>query len=141
MLEEVVMAFMEWDDSLSVGVQQVDKEHKKLVDLVNNLNDSMKNGKSKEALQQVFNELVDYTMTHFSNEELLMQNVNYSNFTAHKREHDELAKKVKILKEEFLSGKMMISIEVRDFIKNWIVNHILKTDKLYMKTMIENGIK
>ncbi|HMA64703.1 MAG TPA: bacteriohemerythrin [Chitinispirillaceae bacterium] len=135
------MAFMEWNDSMSVGVQQIDNEHKKLVDLVNTLNDSMKNGKSKEALQIVFSELVDYTIEHFSNEELLMQKVNYSNITVHKREHDELTKKVRVLKDDFISGKMMVSIEVRDFLKNWIVNHIQKTDKLYTKAMNDNAIK
>ncbi|MGE5671717.1 MAG: bacteriohemerythrin [Fibrobacterota bacterium] len=135
------MAFMEWNDSMSVGVQQIDNEHKKLVDLVNTLNDSMKNGKSKEALQIVFSELVDYTIEHFSNEELLMQKVNYSNITGHKREHDELTKKVRVLKDDFISGKMMVSIEVRDFLKNWIVNHIQKTDKLYTKAMNDNAIK
>jgi hemerythrin len=135
------MAFMEWNESLSVGVQQIDNEHKKLVDLINALNDSMKNGKSKETLQKVFSELVDYTMTHFSNEELLMQKVNYTNFSGHKREHDELTKKARVLKEDFIAGKMMVSIDVRDFLKNWIVNHIQKTDKLYTKTMNDNGIK
>jgi hemerythrin-like metal-binding protein len=132
---------MEWNDSLSVGVQQIDNEHKKLVSLVNTLNDSMKNGKSKDTLQKVFSELVDYTMTHFSNEELLMQKVNYSAFSGHKREHDDLAKKARVLKDDFTSGKMMISIEVRDFLKNWIVNHIQKTDKLYTKAMNDKGIK
>lgn len=135
------MAFMEWNDSLSVGVQQIDNEHKKLVVLVNDLNDSMKNGKSKEVLEIVFSELVDYTIEHFTNEELLMQKVNYSNITVHKREHDELTKKVRVLKDDFISGKMMVSIEVRDFLKNWIVNHIQKTDKLYTKAMNDNAIK
>jgi hemerythrin-like metal-binding protein len=132
---------MDWSDSLSVGVQQIDNEHKKLVVLVNDLNDSMKNGKSKESLQKVFCELVDYTVTHFSNEELLMQKVNYSNFAGHKHEHDELTKKVRALKDDFAAGKMMISIEVRDFLKNWIVNHIQKTDKLYTRAMNDKGIK
>lgn len=135
------MAFMEWNDSMSVGVQQIDNEHKKLVDLVNDLNDSMKIGKSKETLHTIFSELVDYTMTHFTNEELLMQKANYTNFAGHKREHDELTKKARALKDDFAAGKMMISIEVRDFLKNWIVNHIQKTDKLYTKAMNDKGIK
>lgn len=135
------MAYMDWTDSLSVGVLQIDNEHKKLVALVNDLNDSMKNGKSKETLQKIFSELVDYTMTHFTNEESLMQKVNYVNFTVHKREHDELTKKARVLKDDFIAGKMMVSIEVRDFLKNWIVNHIQKTDKLYTKAMNDKGIK
>jgi len=135
------MAFMDWNESLSVGVLQIDNEHKKLVELVNTLNDSMKTGKSKETLQKIFSELVEYTITHFTNEEMLMQKVNYSNVAIHKREHDELTKKARVLKDDFISGKMMISIEVRDFLKNWIVNHIQKTDKLYTKTMNDKGIK
>jgi len=135
------MAFMDWSDTLSVGVQQIDNEHKKLVELVNMLNEGMKSGKSKDALQKVFTELVDYTITHFSNEEMLMQKVSYNNFSVHKREHDELTKKARVLKDDFISGKMMISIEVRDFLKDWIVNHIQKTDKLYTKAMNDKGIK
>jgi hemerythrin len=135
------MAFIDWNGSLSVGVQQIDNEHKKLVDLVNTLNDSMKTGKSKETLQNVFSELVDYTIKHFTNEEMLMQKVKYGNLAVHKREHDELTKKARVLKDDFIAGKMMISIEVRDFLKNWIINHIQKTDKLYTKAMNDNGLK
>ena len=135
------MDLIDWNDSLSVGVQQIDQEHKKLIDLINILNESMKNGKSKETLQIVFSELVDYTITHFTNEEMLMQKANYVNFAVHKHEHDQLTQRAKVLRDDYKSGKLMISIEVRDFLKDWIINHIQKTDKLYTKAMNEKGIK
>jgi len=135
------MAFLVWTDTLSVGVLELDNQHKRLVALINELNEAMKVGKSKDTLHKIFDDLVNYTIHHFSYEESLLQKASYVNYATHKREHDELTKKVKVLRDDFLSGKMMISIEVRDFLKEWILNHIQKTDKMYSSALNEYGIK
>jgi hemerythrin-like metal-binding protein len=69
-----------------------------------------------------------------------MQRILYVNFNSHKKEHDELAQKVKKFMEDFKAGKSMLSIEVKDFLKDWILNHIQKVDKLYTRAYKENGI-
>jgi hemerythrin len=134
------MPLINWTDELSVGVKDIDNQHKKLVDLINLLNDEMRTGNSKNVLEKIFNDLIEYTVKHFSFEENLMQRISYVNFISHKKGHDELAQKVKKFVEDFKTGKIMLSIEVRDFLKDWILNHIQKVDKLYCRAFKENGI-
>jgi hemerythrin len=134
------MSLIEWTDELSVGIKDIDSQHKKLVDLINLLNDGMKTGDSKNVLEKIFKELIEYTVKHFSFEENLMKKVSYVSYIRHKKEHDDLAQKVKKLMDDFQSGKIMISIQVRDFLKDWILNHIQKVDKLYTSAFKEKGI-
>lgn len=134
------MSLIEWTDGLSVGVKDIDTQHKRLVDLINLLNDGMRTGNSNNVLEKIFKDLIEYTVKHFSFEENLMQKALYVNFPRHKKEHDELAQKVKKYMDDFQSGKIMLSIQVRDFLKDWILNHIQKVDKLYTSALNEKGI-
>lgn len=110
------------------------------MDLINLLNDGMRAGNCKNVLEKIFNDLIEYTVKHFSFEETLMQRILYVNFISHKKGHDELAQKVNKFVEDFKAEKVMLSIEVRDFLKDWILNHIQKVDKLYIRAFKENGI-
>ncbi len=125
------MALISWNDNFSVNNALIDSQHKKLVTLVNELHDSMKAGKGKDALAKTFYELINYTKEHFETEERMMQKVNFSGYATHKKEHDTLTKEVLDLKEKFDAGKTMLSIEVLNFLKNWLTVHILDTDKQY----------
>ena len=79
------MALLDWNSSLSVDVSAMDEEHKKLITLVNNLNEAMKQGKTKDEMDKVFNELARYTQTHFASEERWMQQVGYPTWPAEGR--------------------------------------------------------
>ncbi|MGD8777337.1 MAG: bacteriohemerythrin [Ignavibacteria bacterium] len=125
------MALIVWGDNFSVKNSLIDYQHKRLVNLVNELHNSMKEGKGKDALGKTFYELINYTKEHFDTEEKLMQKANFPDYAAHKKEHDTLTKEVLNLKEKFDAGKAMISIEVLNFLKNWLTVHILDTDKQY----------
>jgi hemerythrin-like metal-binding protein len=85
--------------------------------------------------------LIIYTINHFSYEENMMQTVSYSKVGQHKKERNQLAQEVKNFKDEYDSGKMIISIEVRDFLKDWIVNYTQKIDNLYSAAVKENGLQ
>ncbi len=126
------MSLIAWTDNFSVKNEIIDNQHRKLVNLVNELHDSMKEGKGKDALAKTFYELINYTKEHFDTEERMMQKVNFAGYFTHKKEHDILTKEVLELKEKFDTGKAMISIEVLNFLKNWLTVHILDTDKQYV---------
>lgn len=135
------MSLIDWNSSYSVNVKEIDDQHKKLIDLINKLYDEMKSGHGKEALSGVLKELVDYTKYHFQAEEKLLSKNNYPNFAAHKKEHEELTKKVEEINEKIASGKMVISSNVLTFLKDWLNNHILVEDKGYSKYLNEKGVK
>lgn len=126
------MALFQWNNSFSVNNSEIDKQHQKLVELVNSLHDAMSQGKSKDVLGKIFNDLIIYTKSHFKSEENLMLNKNYPDYTAHRLEHQKLTNQVIKLKSEFDAGKVVISIELLNFLKDWLKKHILETDKKYM---------
>lgn len=134
------MALLTWNDSYSVKVKQFDDQHKKLVDMVNNLHEHMKQGKGAEGAKQVLSSLVTYTQTHFADEERLMKQHNYPNFEQHKKEHNQLVMKVSDVKKLIDEGKMLISQELMSFLKDWLVKHIQGEDKKYGPFLNSKGI-
>ena len=125
------MALLDWNPSFSVDVPEMDAEHKKLISLVNKLNEAMKTGKAKDEMDRVFGELASYTMNHFASEERWMQRVGYPDLERQKIEHQALLKQVTDFKADYDAGKAMISVKLMGFLRDWVRNHIQKSDKEY----------
>lgn len=136
------MPLMEWNDRLSVGIQQFDAEHKRLVGMVNELFDAVQAGRGKDVLGKILDGLIDYTKTHFANEERYMVQHAYPDYKAHKAEHDALAKQVLDVQAKYRSGATAaLSMEVMNFLKNWLVKHIMGIDKKYTPYFNQRGVK
>ncbi len=134
------MALMTWNDNFSVNIKQVDDQHMKLVDLLNNFHDAMKSGKGREAMGMTFTALIDYTLYHFGTEEALFAEHKYPDSAAHKKEHEALTKQARDLSERFSGGESVISAETMTFLKNWLNNHILGSDKKYAPFLNARGV-
>lgn len=134
------MSLMAWEDRLSVNIKGIDDQHKKLIDLINKLYDGMKAGKGADVMEGILTELVNYTVTHFSNEQALFQKHGYPEFVQHKKEHDDLTKKAIELRDNLKAGKAVISVEVMSFLKDWLNKHILGTDKRYTAFLNSKGV-
>ncbi len=136
------MTYMEWSDKLSVGVASIDVQHKKLVAMVNELFDAMKAGHGKDLLGKTLDGLVSYTVTHFNYEEQLFAKTSYPAAAAHKQEHEDLKKQVLAIQEKMKQGvSFSQSMEVMEFLKGWLVNHIQGSDKKYGPHLAAKGIK
>ena len=134
------MALFAWNNGYSVNVQEIDNQHKVLVDIINKLHDSMKVGKGKEVIGEILDELVTYTVFHFGHEEKLFSGNGYSDTNRHKAEHKKLIEQVQNLQNDFKSGKTLITMEIMNFLKDWLSNHIMVTDKKYSSYLNSNGI-
>ncbi len=134
------MALITWNSNYSVKVKQFDDQHKKLIGMVNDLHDSMKVGKGKEALEKILSGLIQYTSTHFSDEERLMKQHNYPGFEQHKKEHNLLVIQVLELQKNFHDGKAILTQSVMTFLKDWLQKHILSEDKNYGPFLNNKGI-
>lgn len=134
------MPLLKWNDELSVGINSIDEQHKKLVDMINALNDAIMDGKSDELMTKIFDELTTYTVKHFGYEEQLFMQHGYMESESHKREHEALINQVKSLQVKMNEGNFMISVEVMAFLKDWLKNHIMKTDKTYAPFLIDKGV-
>ncbi len=134
------MPLFKWKDEFSVKVKRFDDQHKNLIAVINDLHDAMRAGKSSEVLGKIFNNLIEYTSTHFGEEEEYMQKFGYSKFNEHKKEHDELIKQVTELKKKFDNKQMFLSIELMNFLKEWLMHHIMKTDRDYGPFLNDKGV-
>lgn len=134
------MSIIKWSDKYSVGVKQIDDQHKKLVDLINRLFDAMSLGKGREVMDSVFDELSSYTRVHFQTEERLMVVYGYTGYEEHKKKHELLIEQVNDLKSKFQAGDRKITLEVVDFLKEWLLNHIQKEDQKYKAHFAERGL-
>lgn len=134
------MAFISWSENYSVLVKEMDDQHKKLVVIINDLNDAMKEGKSKEVMEKILKGLVDYTVFHFASEEKLMQSNAYPGYLQQKSQHEELTKKVMDFQKNLHSGKMVMGVEVMNFLKDWLMNHIKGMDSKYGPFLNNKGI-
>lgn len=135
------MAAINWDESLSVGIVSIDNQHKKLLDLINSFYENIYQGSIKEKLVELINEMKLYTVFHFNSEERQMKLCNYPDFENHKKEHDKFIAAVEDFEARYKNGKLLLTIEITNFIKEWITNHIMGTDQRYSDLLISKGIK
>ena len=135
------MALITWSDKLSVKIQSIDDQHKKLVDLLNKLNDAMAKGAAKEILKPVLDELISYTKTHFAFEEKLFAQHGYPKTEDHKKEHLALTTKALELQQGLSAGKITITLDTMIFLTDWLSKHIQGTDMQYSGFFIEKGVK
>jgi len=135
------MAMVTWNDTLSVNVGEIDTQHKKLVAMINELYDAMKVGKGKEITGKILNSFISYTATHFQQEEKYFDKFGYPDKENHKKEHVAFVKKVTEFKEGFETGKVTLTIDVMNFLSDWLFKHIKITDKKYSKFFNEKGLK
>jgi len=123
------MAMLEWNDSLSCHVAVVDTQHKKLVDMVNTLYDSMKGESTDAALLNIVDEMTKYTVYHFNTEEELMDQYDDPETEAHKNEHKDFIDKVAKVEADLKNGSAVLSMDILNFLSGWLVTHINDTDK------------
>ena len=133
------MAFINWTDDLSVGVKKIDEQHKKLIEIINkahetNLVDDKKKG------NEIFNELIEFIRVHFTTEEKYFEQCNYSGAEEHIAEHMKYTEKVLKFKTDYDAGSCNCG-EFLDFLKEWLTNHLIKMDQLYVPTFKKCGLK
>jgi hemerythrin len=125
------MAMMEWQDSFSVGVTAMDIQHKQLVAMVNQLYEAMRLSKGDAVIGTILPSLVQYTKSHFTAEEKLMKDTNFPGLAAHQAIHQQLTQKAVELLEKIKAGKMVPTVSLASFLKDWLVNHIQGQDQQY----------
>lgn len=135
------MALINWSDNYSVKVSKFDLQHQNLVKLINDMHNAMSTGRGKDVLKPTLQKLVDYTVKHFADEEQEMKKTNYPGYISHKLEHDKLTKTAKDLYNKVNSGQSVLSMDVINFLKEWLTNHIVKVDKQYSDHLVSKGIR
>jgi hemerythrin len=130
---------VEWSDALSVGIDEIDAQHRTLVDLVNELNSAIEERHGNAAVGEILARLEEYTRIHFAVEESLMRVLSYPRFAAHRREHAKLTEQLDELRGRFDAGQTALGFELMHFLKRWLTTHIMESDQDYARYFAETG--
>gem|GEM_PF-426667 len=122
------MSHLEWDESLCIGVYAIDKQHMKLVELVDEFLEAVARGRGDDITEEIIARLREYTVRHFHDEESYMEEIHYPARGEHHAAHRELARSVKLFQRD-LYKRRDVSVDVlRHFLKKWLISHILDCD-------------
>jgi len=130
------MAILLWTPELDTGIPVIDSQHKRIVKYINQLGEAEETG-NREEVGEILNQLVDYTLSHFTFEEELMEESGYRFVNAHKRVHQLFVRRVSSYVERFQVGED-IAEELLATLKTWLVNHIKNDDDDYTEIVIKN---
>jgi hemerythrin len=122
------MSFFQWRGEYSVHHTAIDTQHQQLFRLADDLHGAMARGAGRQVIGDTLKCLIDYTLTHFREEEQIMVRSKYPHYVQHKAEHDALTGQVAALKGDFDSGKISVTVETLQFLKTWLERHIRQSD-------------
>ncbi len=134
------MSYIDWEQSYSVSVKGMDDQHKRLFQLINDYYEAIAQKKTKEATATILQGLLDYTLYHFGDEEKLMQRNGYQGFDEQKAQHTYFISTIQDYQKRINEGKLLLSIEITQFLKDWLVKHIQAKDKQYGPFFNDKGI-
>lgn len=129
------MAHLVWQDDLNTGIQVIDDQHRRIVDMINQLHDARELG--RDAVGNVLSELVDYTLSHFAFEEALLEEAGYEFSRPHKRVHEIFIARVSDYNLRFKAGED-IAQELIGLLSRWLFNHIRSDDAGYVQAVKDN---
>ena len=132
--------FIEWKDEYSVGLDSIDQQHRKLIGLINQLTTAVDYSTGEEFEREALAELVEYTKTHFTFEEGLMEDNGYPDFEAHRAQHRAMIAEVEAVLAEYEKDHDMAMRHAVDYLQGWLINHINGTDKQYSSFLIDKGV-
>ncbi|MCL2657662.1 MAG: bacteriohemerythrin [Betaproteobacteria bacterium] len=120
-----------WHDEFSIGLKEIDEQHKELVRLLNALHEAIHSHRGSATCRKILDSLAAYTVNHFAVEESLMRVSGYPGFESHKKDHEDLVSQVVALQEKLDAGQAKISFELLHFLKQWLMHHIVGADKRF----------
>jgi hemerythrin len=138
------MNYVSWRQEYSVGVDEIDYQHKDLLNLVNYAMNHCTGNKEEERkfFDGIIENVIKHLKDHFSTEEKIMEKTNYPKYNEHKDEHDKTIDFLIKNTEEIKQGKIELNLfEITEYVKNWILGHVPEHDKeasVYFKKGYEN---
>ena len=128
--KDLHMAHIEWTPELNLGIAEIDDQHRRIVDYLNELYQAQLR-QDRNMLKEIIDDVMDYTLSHLGFEEVMMRDAGYEFFNAHKWVHDAFVDRVSGLHKRFDEGED-VAAELHALLARWLVNHILKQDKHYV---------
>lgn len=135
------MQRIEWDDSIKIGLEEIDNQHHELVVIYNELCDAIEKGAGYAHTIQILRHLGHYTSVHFATEEAIMRMLEYPDYEAHKVAHDALISELRKLTESAATLPQGVNFQLLHIVKQWLSKHIMETDAKFVPHFLARGIK
>lgn len=132
---------LKWEDKYSVGVLEIDDQHKRMFAVINELLDAIDTGTTEEHLENIINSLVKYKIFHFATEENYFKKFNYEFTEEHTNKHREFNDKLAILQKKYPKYTVEFAFELIDFLEDWLINHLMVQDQKYKECFHSHGLK
>jgi hemerythrin len=132
---------IKWKDEYSVGIKEIDDQHRYFLGLLNDLFNAVSENKSRQELQGLFQKLSDYAEKHFATEEKYFDEFNYEGATEHKLKHQEMRDEIKKIKNQEVGNEIDFYGNIVYFLLSWLEDHLEKMDQEYEKCFLEHGLK
>lgn len=128
-----------WKPEMSVGRDQLDRDHKGIIKALNELS-ALEESQDVDKVQPVLNRLLNYTVSHFGREEAYMREIGFTRLADHERQHDQFIQKIQFFLTEYREGRRsMLASEMAEFLRGWLVEHIMSEDKAYAAEAVSHG--
>ena len=126
------MSFMPWSATFEFGIPEIDEQHRQGVAITNTLHDTiLHEGARSVSIGPTLEKLVNYTQSHFTSEEALLEARGYGEIEEHKAEHDRFILKIIDLCKRH-ENEEAIALEMLEFLKIWLIHHICRVDRAYL---------
>ena len=132
---------LEWTDDLSIGIEEIDRQHMELVKLLNELHEAITQRRASSACVAILDKLVEYTRVHFTVEESLFRILGYPGYGPHHQEHEKLIDQIVGFQVKIKDEKSNVTFELLHFLRGWLTHHILGTDKSYVPFLLSKGVE
>lgn len=130
-----------WSEEYVLGIKEIDAQHEKFVKMLGDLYLALHDRKEDETRNSIFEELYNYIKYHLATEEKYFDKFNYEGAEEHKKEHEKFREKVDSFAKNKTEDNYKTSIDLLDFMENWLIDHVNDMDKKYVKCFKDNGLK
>jgi hemerythrin len=130
-----------WTESYRVNIAVLDQQHQQLFDAVNELDQALRKGEGKAALDPVLDKLVEYALVHFAAEESLMQQHDFPGLFSHQAQHELFRQRIAAYLEDHKAARPGVPVSLLFFMQDWLKDHLLQTDKLYSAFLNARGVR
>ena len=138
--ELVSIPIFQWREEYNTHIAEMDEHHRELFKTANKLYDEIHSGRNQAVLEDTLDFLFRYTEEHFTQEEKLMEDYDFPECETHIKHHMRLIQEVQVLKSKYAAGEKRVDMSIINFLKDWILNHILTEDRKYGPYLNDKGI-
>lgn len=140
-MQNETRSLLEWREEYSVGVKIIDEQHRRMFGLINELIGMIKTTPNAEQIASILRGIIEYKQKHFATEEVYFQRFGFEGTEEHIAEHRKFDAKVEEIREKYGTDFVMFAFELVDFLEDWLIDHILHTDRKYIECFHQNGLK